>query len=91
MIDIIPSCKKHNGAGVETWIQPWRFLLHMAKQLFFRVRISMNLSNTILLHCLLAFSRIALMTHQPVVSKLSYKHNLQYIVFRLFFLLTPAS
>ena len=46
----LQRCPKNNGAKIETWIQSWRFLLHMAIYLFLTVRISTNHSNSILVH-----------------------------------------
>lgn len=43
----LQRCPKQNGAGIETWMQWWRFLLHMSTHLFFAVGIS---SNSILVH-----------------------------------------
>ena len=39
-----------HGAGIETWIQSSRFLLHVVNYLFFTVKISTNHSNSILVH-----------------------------------------
>ena len=36
--------------GRETWLQSWRFLLHMANHLFFTVTISTSHSKNILVH-----------------------------------------
>ena len=49
MVDAFPSCKDIQSAATETWMQSWRFLLHMTSHLF-TVRISMNHSNSILFH-----------------------------------------
>ena len=43
-------CSKHNGAGVETWMQSWRFLLLMSNHLFPTMRISTNHSSNLLVH-----------------------------------------
>ena len=41
---------KHNGAGIETWTQSWKFQLHMDNHLFFTVRVSTNPCNSIFAH-----------------------------------------
>ena len=39
--------KPRNGARIETWIQSWRFLFHMADDLFFTMRICTSHRNSI--------------------------------------------
>ena len=46
----VAKMSKAPSAEIVTWIQSWRFLLHMANHLFFTVRISMNHCNSILMH-----------------------------------------
>ena len=45
----LQKCPKRNGVEIETRIQLWRFLLHMANH-FFTMRISTNHSYNILVH-----------------------------------------
>ena len=46
----LQRCPKRNGTGIELWIQPWRFLLYIDNHFSFRMRISMNHRNSILVH-----------------------------------------
>ena len=46
----LQRCSKRNGAGIEKWIQSWRFLLYMDNHFSFTVRISMNQRSSILVH-----------------------------------------
>ena len=46
----LQRCPKRNGAGIEIWIQWWRFLLYMDNHFFFIVRINKNQRTSILVH-----------------------------------------
>ena len=46
----VAKIPKHNGTGIEIWIQSWRFLLHMNNHFSPIVRIGTNQRNSIFVH-----------------------------------------